>query len=573
MKIVKRDGRTVDYNRDKIKLAIDKANKEVTDENKIDDGSIEEIIAYIESLDKKRMLVEDIQDIIEFKLMEKGKFVLAKKYIIYRYKRSIIRQTNTTDASILSLLKNGETSKGNYLVANRQRDIMAGEASKDIAYRLLLPKNVVNAEKLNRIKFCHVEHFTEPIVESIKLDLEKMYDSETVINNIKIDRPKNFQSACNILMEIINSISQCQTGNIYIELKDLFPYYDLLYEKKYAMYKSLLKTELSIEQIRALSETQSFLEIKAGIQTIYYQLNTLFGQDGQAPKLYFLINPNEISSEHDEKLVYEFIKEKITGLITADNFTMIPKYPAIIYYIDSEDYESKKFDYITDELINSNIGYIIMNSRLGKNFNKYLLRFNQGSMILNLARLALDFINFTEFKDALLENLGYIYEGFLCRNHNLQGVYSNKSPIHWQYGGIARLENMEKIDYLLKKEYSYMNLVVIGFEAAVKILNGANNEKKEIKNIIMNFIAEKNNESSFDIVLSNYYEEEVINKLFNSDCSDLKKYGISSYYDSLDFMKKDYFSDGLLYYTYDNSNKIEIEDILNNNIIFQKLNK
>lgn len=287
MKIIKRDGRIVDYDSTKIRVAIEKANKEVSDLNRVSSEDIDKIIEFVESLDKKRMLVEDVQDIIEEKLMEFGKFKLAKKYIIYRYKRSVIRQSNTTDMSILSLIKNNSFIDGNYLLANKQRDLMAGEISKDLSYRLLLPKNVTKADLENRIKFCNVDHFTEPVIESIKINLEDMFENGTVINGIRIDKPKSFQSACNILVEIIANLASCQTGNIYVELKDLFKYYYLSYEKKYSMFEAIMKTSLNAEQIRAITETQMFIEIKSGIQTIFYQINTITLANGSVPKVFF----------------------------------------------------------------------------------------------------------------------------------------------------------------------------------------------------------------------------------------------------------------------------------------------
>lgn len=557
MKIVKRDGRTVDYNPDKIRIAINKANDSVIDAERISKKDIDEIVEYIESLDKKRMLVEDIQDIIEEKLMEHKKYVLAKKYIIYRYKRSIIRQSNTTDASILSLLKNNSNTNGVYLVANKQRDIMAGEASKDLAYRLLLPKNVVDAEKANRIKFCNVEYFTEPIIESAKINLSDMFENGTVINGVKIESPKSFQSACNILVEILGSISFCQTGNAYVELKDLFKYYTFVYEKKYGIYKSLMKNSLTNEQIRALSETQSFLEVKAGIQTIFYQLNTLTLSNGHVPRVHFLININDITCEYEEKIVFEFIRQKISGIQDAEGNMIVPKYPAIIYAFDLESEAGKRYDYITKELLNSEVGYVGVTSDKYSEFTRDLKKFNQGSMIINMSKLALSSSNISEFMELLDRNLSYCYEGFLCRNHNLQGVYSNKSPIHWIYGGITRLDKMERIDTYLKKDHSFMALVVIGFEAASKILNMDSEAKKTIVEMIHDTLKRWNKESTFEIVLSNYFDQDVIDEMYRVDSMDVKKYGIENYFDTLDFINGAYFKTGNIYYRTEDPDEVE----------------
>lgn len=566
MKIVKRNGQTVDYNPDKIRIAIGKANNEVNDAEKISDEKIEKIIAYIEGLDKKRMLVEDIQDIIEFKLMEYDRFVLAKKYIIYRYVRSIIRQSNTTDASILSLLKNGNGSVGNYLVANKQRDVMAGEASKDLAYRLLLPHNVVEKDILGTVKFAKVEYFTEPVIESAKINLRDMFENGTVINGIKIDCPKGFQSACNILVEIIGAVASCQTGEVIIDLKDLFKYYDLTYEKKYSLFESLMKNTLTNEQIRALSETQTFLEVKTGIQTIFYELNTI-SISGSVPKVTFLIDVSDIESVHDEKMVYEFVRQKVDGIKNFDGQSIVTSTPSLIMCLNNESSDEDRYDYILKELIGSNVEFTMMNSKRYRAFLHEMEKFNQGSMILNLGKLALEASDKNDFMESLDDALSCCYEGFLCRNHNLQGVYSDKSPIHWMYGGIARLESNERIDTYLKKEYSYMKLVVLGFEASIKVLNLSNEDKKSIRNRIQNEVKNWNKDNSFGIEITNYCEDEVERNLYSSDSDKLKKYGVTSYFDSYSFMKEDYFKDGFLYFEVFTPIDIESDCESNSNFI------
>jgi len=546
MKIVKRDGRTVEYNPEKIKVAIMKANKEVSIEDRISEEDVNSIIIYIESLNRKRMLVEDIQDIIEKKLMEHGKYNLAKTYIIYRYVRSVIRKSNTTDASILALLKNNSHCNAKYLVANRQRDIMAGEASKDLAYRLLLPQNVVKAEKENIIKFCNVEYFTEPIIENSKIRLDDMLENGTVINDIKIESPKGFQAAANILIEIIASVASCQTGNIYVELKDLFKYYYLTYEKLYTMYKSLMKNSLSNEQIRALARTQSFVEVKSGIQTIFYQINTLSLGNGLVPKVHFLINLDDLQSEAEENIVFEFIRQKVEGIPNVQGKHVVRTYPVIVLAVDNNNIDN--YQHIFDELNSINSEFIVMNTKQYKDFYEKVTKFNQGSIILNIAKIALESKNNSaDFMEMLEQNLDICYEGFLCRNHNLQGVFSNKSPIHWQYGSISRLDDMERIDLLLKSDSSYMIFVLIGFEAALKILGADSVLKIKIKKLIEDYINRWNTVSNFEIIFSNYYNETTVNEIYLSDVKNLEKYNISSYFDSKEFIQKDYFADGLIY--------------------------
>lgn len=564
MKIIKRDGRIVDYDSTKIRVAIEKANKEVSDLNRVSSEDIDKIIEFVESLDKKRMLVEDVQDIIEEKLMEFGKFKLAKKYIIYRYKRSVIRQSNTTDMSILSLIKNNSFIDGNYLLANKQRDLMAGEISKDLSYRLLLPKNVTKADLENRIKFCNVDHFTEPVIESIKINLEDMFENGTVINGIRIDKPKSFQSACNILVEIIANLASCQTGNIYVELKDLFKYYYLSYEKKYSMFEAIMKTSLNAEQIRAITETQMFIEIKSGIQTIFYQINTITLANGSVPKVFFLIDSNNVENEADEKIVYEFIKQKMKGVLDENNQYTILESPSIIY---SYTEESDRCGYITTELENSNCNFTVMNSSMFQRFRNSLSQFNQGSIIINLARIALESANDVDlFLSSVDDNLAFCYEGFLCRNHNLQGILSDKSPLHWKYGALCRLNSMEKIDSYLKSEYSHMKLIVIGFEAALKILGEEKILKSKITKKITDTVKRWNKDNTFNIIISNYYDK-FVNEMFEYDFAELEKFGINSYYDSLDFIKEDYFVDDYNYFL--SERIVSQEEIFNNDIIYK----
>lgn len=566
MKIVKRDGRTVEYDADKIRIAISKANNEVSECERISDEDISSIIEYIESFGKKRMLVEDIQDIIEEKLMQKGKYHLAKTYIIYRYKRSVIRQSNTIDASILSILKSSTFGSKTYLEANRQRDIMAGEVSKDLAYRLLLPRNVVKATEEGKIEFLNVEYFTEPTIESAKIDLQNMLENGTVINGIMVEPPKSFQSACNILVEIVIAVASCQTGKIYIELKSLFKYYYLSYDKVYGKYKTLLKDSLSDEQIRAMSHTQVFAEVKTGIQTILYQINTFVTGKGTTPKVCFMIDTRDIESLEEERIVYEFIKQKTEGIKSQDNTLIVTEYPIIVYSLPEGKSESQKYGYMSSELLMSKCKSIFMSEKRYESFLKEIEKFNQGSVAIDLAKIASQSENDRErFLHLLEENLNYCYEGLSCRNHNLQGIYSNKSPIHWQYGGIARLGEMERIDRLLKKNYSVMTLVVCGFEVALKMLCGDGDYKKHVKKMIVDMVAYWNRENSFEIVISNDASE-----CKNYDVELYKKYDSPDSMDSFQFMVEDYFKDGMLYVGKVDGFDIVNEEILNKNFIMIK---
>ena len=563
MKIIKRDGRIVDYDRNKIIIAIGKANNEVPEEQRISSKDINKIINYIEKLNKKRMLVEDIQDIIEQKLMEFKKYELAKKYIIYRYTRSIIRKTNTTDANILSLLKTGNYKEEGYLTANRQRDLMAGEASKDLAYRLLLPKNVVKAEQNGFIKFCNVEYFTEPIIDSCFINLKSMLENGTVINGIKIEKPKNFQSACNIIIEIISSVSSLQTGDIYINLADLFSYFDVTYNKKLSIYDSILREYIDKNSIEAIAKNQTFLEVKSGIQTIYYQINTIMTSNGLVPKVHFIINTDEITNDNEEFIIYETIKQKMQGIIKENDEVVIPNYPKIIYSLNDNNTKEGKYGYITDELLNLINGISIMNNIVFDNFIKNVKKFNQGTICINLPKLLIESRRLNvDFKTLLDENLDYCYEGLICKNHNLRGVYAGKSPIHWSYGAISYLDEDDKIDDLLKKEHSKLCLSLIGIDALLKIDNSID------KNKILSKIQEKldiwNSQNTFEIQLNNFYSLDIQNHFYNNDIEFFKKEKIENLLDK----NPEFLNDNNFYYIYMEKNDIEL--ITKNNVIFYR---
>ena len=563
MKIVKRDGRIVDYDRNKIIIAIGKANNEVSEEKRISQKDINKIISYIEKLNKKRMLVEDIQDIIEQKLMEFKKYELAKKYIIYRYTRSIIRKTNTTDANILSLLKTGNYKEEGYLVANRQRDLMAGEASKDLAYRLLLPKNVVKAEQNDYIKFCNVEYFTEPIIDSSYIDLKSLLQNGTVINGVKIEKPKNFQSACNVLIEIISSVSSLQTGDIYINVKDLFDYFAPTYNKKSSIYHSILRDHVDNQSIDAIAKNQTFLEIKSGIQTIYYQINTIMTSNGLVPKVHFIIDTNCISNDADEFIVYEMVKQKKQGITNESDNIIIPTYPKLIYSLNNDNLENKKFGYITEELLKLDNGFLIMNETVFTKFIKEAKRFNQGTICVNLPKIVNETMSLdVDFWMQLDETLDCCYEGLICKNHNLRGVYAGKSPIHWSYGVISNLDEDDRIDDLLKKEHSKLSLSLIG-------LNSLQNLDQSIDvETLLKKVQEKisfwNSQNNFEIILNNFYSVKVLDSFYEKDIDFLKKNKIDNLMDT----DPNLFDNKNIYYIYlENST---IDTIKEKSVIFYR---
>ena len=281
MKIIKRDGRIVDYDRQKISVAIEKANQEVRGREKATKEEIKGIIEYIEELNKKRMLVEDIQDIIEERLMEIGKHELAKKYIVYRYTRALIRKQNTTDESILGLIRNEnkelaeENSNKNTMLASTQRDYIAGEVSRDLTKRLLLPEKIVKADQEGVLHFHDADYFVQPIFNCCLINISDMLDNGTVMNGKMIESPKSFQVACTVTTQIIAAVASNQYGGQSVDMKHLGKYLRKSYNKFKSDLEKKYKGKLSNDTIEEIANDRVKTELKAGVQTIQYQINTL----------------------------------------------------------------------------------------------------------------------------------------------------------------------------------------------------------------------------------------------------------------------------------------------------------
>ena len=289
MKIIKRDGRAVDYDPSKINNAIRKANEEVAKKERASETDINSIILSIESLKKRRMLVEDIQDIVEEKLMEQGHYELAKKYIIYRYTRALVRKQNTTDESILGLIKHSnkdvmeENSNKNPIIASTQRDLIAGEVSKDLTRRLLLPEKISKAHDEGMIHFHDADYFLQPIFNCCLVNIEDMLDNGTVMNGKLIETPKSFQVACTVTTQIIASVASSQYGGQSIEIRHLGKYLARSRDKFSKEIHEKYDGKLDEATIEGLVNDRLRYELKGGVQTIQYQINTLMTTNGQSP--------------------------------------------------------------------------------------------------------------------------------------------------------------------------------------------------------------------------------------------------------------------------------------------------
>ena len=516
MKVIKRDGHTVTYDRSKIITAIKKANAEVEPGEKVTDEKIEEIVQGIESKNRPRMLVEDIQDIIEQKLMADGKFVLAKTYIIYRYTRELVRKANTTDDSILSLIKNRnkdvmeENSKKNATVASTQRDLIAGEVSKDLTRRVLLPEKISKAHDEGVLHFHDADYFLQPIFNCCLINIGDMLDNGTVMNGKLIESPKSFQVACTVMTQIISSVASSQYGGQSVDIRHLGKYL----RKSYNKYKNKLVEEFGDKIDDAILEqmAQDRLqdELRSGVQTIQYQINTLMTTNGQSPfvTLFLNLDPNDEYIEENAIIVEEILRQRLEGIKNEKGVYVTPAFPKLIYVLDEHNcLKGGKYDYITKLAVKCSAKRLypdyISAKKMRENYEgnvfscmgcrsflspwkdengnyKWEGRFNQGVVSLNLPQIGiLAKGNEEKFWSMLDERLDLCYEALMCRHNALLGVTSDVSPVHWQYGAIARLKKGEKIDPLLKDGYSTISLGYIGLYEVTKLMTGKSHTEPE----------------------------------------------------------------------------------------------
>ena len=516
MKIIKRDGREVDYDRSKIITAINKANAEVPEEEKISEEKIEQIVRYIEDRNKKRMLVEDIQDIIEQKLMAQGKFVLAKRYIIYRYTRELVRRANTTDDSILSLIKNSnkdvmeENSNKNATVASTQRDLIAGEVSKDLTKRLLLPEKIMKAHEEGILHFHDADYFVQPIFNCCLINIKDMLDNGTVMNGKLIESPKSFQVACTVMTQIISAVASSQYGGQSVDVRHLGKYL----RKSYNKYKKNIQEEFGDrfdeDTLEALVQNRLKDELKSGVQTIQYQINTLMTTNGQSPfvTLFLNLDPNDEYVKENAMIIEEILRQRLEGIKNEMGVYVTPAFPKLIYVLDEHNcLKGGKYDYITELAVKCSSKRLypdyISAKKMRENYEgnvfspmgcrsflspwkdengnyKFEGRFNQGVVSINLPQIAICARgNESEFWKLLDARLDLWYEALMCRHHALMGTVSDVSPIHWQYGAIARLKKGEKIDKLLLNGYSTLSLGYIGVYEMTKLMRGVSHTTPE----------------------------------------------------------------------------------------------
>ena len=516
MKVIKRDGRAVDYDRAKIQIAIEKANQEVKPKERANKEDIKGIIQYIEDLNKKRMLVEDIQDIIEEKLMEIEKYELAKKYIVYRYTRALVRKQNTTDETILGLIRNEnkelaeENSNKNTLLASTQRDYIAGEVSRDLTRRLLLPEKIAKADADGVLHFHDADYFVQPIFNCCLINISDMLDNGTVMNGKMIESPKSFQVACTVTTQIIAAVASNQYGGQSVDLKHLGKYLRRSYDKFKAEIEKKYKGKLSDDVIEDLVQDRLKAELKAGVQTIQYQINTLMTTNGQSPfvTLFLHLEDGDPYIKENAMIIEEVLRQRYQGIKNEAGVYVTPAFPKLVYVLDECNcLKGGEYDYLTKLAVKCSAKRMypdyISAKKMRENYEgnvfspmgcrsflspwkdengnyKFEGRFNQGVVSINLPQVAIvadgDEDKFWELLD---ERLELCKEALMCRHYALLGTHSDISPIHWQYGAIARLAKGEKIDKLLYGGYSTISLGYIGIYEMTKVMKGVSHTTPE----------------------------------------------------------------------------------------------
>ena len=509
MKIIKRDGRVVEYDREKIRTAIKKANNDVSEEDMASDKEIDSIIKYIESLKKKRLLVEDVQDIIERKLVEANKYELSKAYMLYRYERELIRKANTTDESILTLIKNSnkevmeENSNKNAVVASTQRDLIAGEVSKDLTKRILLPEKISEAHENGILHFHDADYFLQPIFNCCLINVADMLDNGTVMNGKLIESPKSFQVACTVLTQIIAAVASSQYGGQSVDIRHLGKYLKRSEDKFRSKLTEKYKGKITKKEIEELVQDRLKEELSSGVQTIQYQINTLMTTNGQSPfvTIFMYLDKDDPYIEYTAMIIEEILNQRYTGIKNEKGVYITPAFPKLIYVLDENNcLNGGKYDYLTHLAVKCSSKRLypdyISAPKMRENYEgnvfspmgcrsflspwkdkdgnyKFEGRFNQGVVSINLPQIAiLANKDEDEFFRLLDERLELCYEALMCRHHALLGTLSDVSPVHWQYGAIARLGKNEPIDKLLKDGYSTLSLGYIGIYEMTMAMKG-----------------------------------------------------------------------------------------------------
>ena len=522
MKIIKRNGQEAIFDEVKITNAIIGANKEVVETERLSEEEIDNItndIKYKCQKMKRALSVEEIQNLVEDELMKLNAFSVARKYITYRFQRALARQSNTTDDQILSLIEcaneevKQENSNKNPTVNSVQRDYMAGEVSKDLTRRILLPEDIVKAHDEGLIHFHDADYFSQHMHNCDLVNLEDMLQNGTVISETMIEKPKSFSTACNVATQIIAQVASSQYGGQSITLSHLAPFVDVSRQKFRSEVKEEFETiglELDDEKINALAEERLKKEITKGVQTIQYQVVTLMTTNGQAPFITVFMYLNEVPEgrlrDDLAMIIEETLKQRMKGVKNEKGVYITPAFPKLIYALQENNIEpNSQYYYLTElaarcsakRLVPDYISEKVMKElKVDQNGNgqcypsmgcrsfltpyidengkpKYYGRFNQGVVTINLVDVACsskrDMNKFWQIFD---ERLDLCYRALMCRHERLKGTPSDVAPILWQHGALARLKKGETIDKLLYGGYSTISLGYAGLYECVKYMTG-----------------------------------------------------------------------------------------------------
>lgn len=545
MKIIKRNGSEVTFEVEKIVNAIAKANAEVPEDQRLTEREIQFASLNVTDECEKAghtVTVEEIQDLVEDQLMALDRFEVARKYIIYRYLQNQKRHKNTTDDKILSLIEcnneevKQENSNKNPTVVSVQRDYMAGEVSKDLVQRELLPADIVAAHNEGLIHFHDSDYFAQHMHNCDLINLDDMLQNGTVISGTLIERPHSFSTACNIATQIIAQVASCQYGGQSISLAHLAPFVDVSRKKiRKAVMEEMnsVGVELSAEQLNEMVEKRLRDEVSRGVQTIQYQVVTLMTTNGQAPFITVFMYLNEAKSEQEKKdlalIIEEMLRQRYQGVKNEEGVWITPAFPKLIYVLEEDNvYEDSKYFYLTQMAAKCTARRLVPDyisekkmkeyklskgekegegdtftcmgcrsfltpDRSGNGFNnvaraknyepnkpKYYGRFNQGVVTINLPDVALsagrDMDKFWKIFD---ERLELCHRALRARHDRLKGTLSDAAPILWQYGALARLDKGEVIDPLLYGGYSTISLGYAGLYECVKAMTGHSHTDKE----------------------------------------------------------------------------------------------
>ncbi len=522
MKIIKRSGAEVTFDPQKIIVAVTKANESVVPSSRMSAVQIKRIAEDVESAAaniNRSLSVEEIQDMVEDQIMNQRAFDVARRYITYRYTRALVRKSNTTDEQILSLIEcnneevKQENSNKNPTVNSVQRDYMAGEVSKDITKRILLPQDIVSAHEQGLIHFHDADYFAQHMHNCDLVNLEDMLQNGTVISGTMIEKPHSFSTACNISTQIIAQVASCQYGGQSISLTHLAPFVDVSRKKIRRQVEEemkLLEEAVTDEKIDEITEKRLREEIKNGVQMIQYQVVTLMTTNGQAPFVTVFMYLNEAKSEQEKNdlalIIEETLRQRYKGVKNEKGIWITPAFPKLIYVLEEDNIrpESKYYyltelaakcsakrmvpDYISEKIMLQNKVdkngeghcYTCMGCRsfltpfVDEDGNpKYYGRFNQGVVTVNLVDIGLSAGGDLEkFKEIFQERMELCHRALQCRHERLTGTVSDAAPILWQHGALLRLPKGEKIDKYLHGGYSTLSLGYAGLWECVYSLIG-----------------------------------------------------------------------------------------------------